>query len=370
MTAFPAATWTRPPRQRSGVLSLGILTLVASTWLLVPQALVLWDALVLGIGAGDVVEQGASAAVPATLVLAVGAVASRIAWLLVLAIPVLAAHGLVLVVVAIVAGASGASGVAVLAHLGDGFALLLCLVAVIVALVATAAARAGDRREGASWYAALVLAGVAALLVVATPYLTATRQGMLPTFVADTVVVGALVVVALVAGLRSPAARWTAAALAALTALWIVLLETVMLPMAVVDTVATAVSAPIAIAVVRAVLLVLAGALIALSTRWLAKPSGIAPPIVPARAPHAPHVAPPVVATPAVAPPTAAGEPVAVPAPVQQPQVHAATPAASAPASSAHAPGVAADADAALDQGDRETPDDAPPPAAEPSERS
>lgn len=365
MTAFPAATWTRPPRQRSGVLSLGILTLVASTWLLVPQALVLWDALVLGIGAGDVVEQGASAAVPATLVLAVGAVASRIAWLLVLAIPVLAAHGLVLVVVAIVAGASGASGVAVLAHLGDGFALLLCLVAVIVALVATAAARAGDRREGASWYAALVLAGVAALLVVATPYLTATPQSTLPTFVADTVVVGALVVVALVAGLRSPAARWTAAALAALTALWIVLLETVMLPMAIADAVATAVSAPIAIAVVRAVLLVLAGALIALSTRWLAKPSGIAPPIVPARAPRTPPVAPP-----AVAAPTAAGEPVAVPATVQQPQVHAATPAASAPASSAHAPGVAADADAALDQGDRETPDDAPPPAAGPSERS
>ena len=81
MTAFPTSTWIRPPRQRTGVLGLGILALVASTWLLVPQTLVLWEALVSGGDLGRFIEQGASVAVAATLVLAAGAVATRIVWL-------------------------------------------------------------------------------------------------------------------------------------------------------------------------------------------------------------------------------------------------------------------------------------------------
>lgn len=362
MTAFPTSTWIRPPRQRTGVLGLGVLALVASTWLLVPQSLVLWDALLGGIGVGDLFEQGASAAVPATLVLAAAAVSTRIVWLLVLAIPTLAVHGLVLVVVAIVAGASGAPGLAVLAHLGDAFALLLALLAVIVALVATAAARAGDRPEGAGWYAALVLAGLATMLVIAAPYLLVTRLGVLQTFAADTLVIAGLVATAFVAGIRSPIARWAAVALAMLTALWIVLLQTLVLP--------ATFAALIAIASVRAVLLVLAAALIGLSTRWLAAPTGTAPPVVPPRAPAAPTAPPVVVATPVVAPPVVPEPAVANPAaatPSAEPTTEPATSAdAAAPVEREHAPGVVADADDAIDQGDREVPEDAP--TAPPSE--
>ncbi len=77
----------------------GILALAVSTWLLAPQAIAAIG-LVATPDLGLVAEAAISAAVPASLVLALGAVASRIAWLLVLAIPVLAVHGLLLVVVA------------------------------------------------------------------------------------------------------------------------------------------------------------------------------------------------------------------------------------------------------------------------------
>ena len=166
MTAFPASTWTRPARQRTGVLGLAIVALAAATWLLVAQTLA---SLGLATGAGaaaplgfdDVAEVTIAVSVPATLLLAVGAIATRVVWLLVLAIPVLAIHGLALVVTAIALGTTGVSGLDVLARLGDALAMGLALVAVVIGLVATAAARAGDRREGTGWIAALVLVCIA-----------------------------------------------------------------------------------------------------------------------------------------------------------------------------------------------------------------
>lgn len=348
MTAFPSSTWTRPPRQRTGVLGLGVLALVVSAWLLAPQTIASVG-LVATPDIGLVVEAAISAAVPASMVLALGAVATRIAWLLVLAIPVLAIHGLLLVAVAIVGGANGGAGVVVLAHLGDAVATGIALVAVVVALIATAAARAGDRREGAAWIAAVVVAAIAGAIVVATPYLRTSDGGALTVLLADTVVVASTLVVAGVAGIRHAAARWIAAALALAIATWIVLLETVVLPWGTAGT--------IAIAVMRALLLLLAGALIALSTRWLARPHGVAPPLVP---PHAPQQ---------VAPPLTSHE--TAPSQIAADADADAPPSASHVAGerSVHAPGVPEDVDAAIDQSDQEMPTDAAAPPAPSGDR-
>lgn len=350
MTAFPASTWTRPPRQRTGVLGLGILAIAVSTWLLAPQTLAAIG-LVATPDLGVVAEAAISAAVPASLVLALGAVASRVAWLLVLAIPVLALHGLMLVVVAIVVGADGAPGVVVLGHLGDAVATGLALAAVIVALVATAAARAGARREGTAWIGAVVVAAIAGAIVVATPYVRSPDGDALALLLSDTLVVAPLLVVAGVAGVRHAAARWVAAGLAVAVATWIVMLETVVLPWGTAGT--------IAIAIVRALLLLLAGALVALSTRWLEGPQGVAPPVVPTHPSHpaAPQVAPPVVPAAPVTPPVANG-------PIAGAAARASTTAAETRVEpSTHAPGVPEDADAAIDQSDQEVPTDASAPS-------
>lgn len=341
MTAFPASTWTRPPRQRTGVLGLGILAAVVSTWLLVPQLLALLGTAGSDLDGGDAVELVIVGAVPASLVLAVGAVASRIVWLLVLAIPVLAVHGLALVVTAIVVGASGSTGLAVLGRLADAVALGLALAAVVAALVATAAARAGDRREGAGWVAALVLVGVATIVVLAAPYLEATEATLLALLVSDTLVIALLVAGVGVAGIRSSTARWAAGAVLLVAALWVVLLETVVVPWAA--------PATIAIAIVRALLLVLAAVLVAMSTRWLARPHGVAPPVA---APRAPQPAPAAVAPPVV--------PEREPAP----PVTAEATGGTASATTSTTPGVVDDADRAIDQGDREVPESSPGPDA------
>ena len=175
--------------------------------------------------------------------------------------------------------------------------------------------------------------------MVATPYVAVGATGAAEVLLADTTLVVLLLVAAGVAGIRSTTARWIAAGLAVLAAVWIVVVETVVLPWGS--------AATIAIAVVRALLVLLGAALNALSTRWLGRAQGVAPPVVqpPMQPAQSQLVAPPVVHERDVAPPTAAPVAPAAPAPRTE-----------------HAPGVPADVDAAIDQSDQEMPTEAPGP--------